>query len=256
VLEQVHPDGTVYYYHADRLGSVRALTNQAGTVVNTYAYDAYGNTTASTGSITNPFRYAGEYQDAESGLYYLRARYYDPASQQFLTRDPLCAVTGQAYNYAGGSPLNATDPTGQDPSVCGYVTFSSQQPSYKRRGVSFYTYGIAITCGDSYMSSVSINYEVYIQDPNNGSWSIAFRTGKEIYQPCTTYVDIRDDLLPAGSRVRVRVTIKALVGTDLLMSESTFEDIVDPKTRSPWPDDGPYPLNYLPPSGTGGGGSF
>jgi RHS repeat-associated protein len=81
-------------------------------LVNTYAYDAYGNTTASTGSVANPLRYTGEYQDAESGLYYLRARYYDPASQQFLTRDPLVAATEQAYNYAGGSPLNATDPSG------------------------------------------------------------------------------------------------------------------------------------------------
>jgi YD repeat-containing protein len=88
ILEQIQ-GSTAYYYHADRLGSVRALTNQAGAVVATYTYDAYGATTASTGSLANPFRYTGEYQDAESGLYYLRARYYDPASQQFLTRDPL-----------------------------------------------------------------------------------------------------------------------------------------------------------------------
>jgi RHS repeat-associated protein len=121
VLEQIQdsgPTGTASYYHADQLGSIRALTDQAGTVVNTYAYDAYGTTTASTGSVANPFRYAGEYQDAETGLYYLRARYYDPATQQFLTRDPLVAATEQAYNYAGGSPLNATDPSGMNPYGC------------------------------------------------------------------------------------------------------------------------------------------
>jgi RHS repeat-associated protein len=115
LLEQIQDSGTTgtaYYYHADQLGSVRAVTNQAGTVVNTYAYDAYGTTTASSETVANPFRYAGEYQDAETGLYYLRARYYDPATQQFLTRDPLVAATEQAYNYAGGSPLNATDPRG------------------------------------------------------------------------------------------------------------------------------------------------
>lgn len=60
-------------------------------------------------------RYAGEYQDAETGLYYLRARYYDPTTQQFLTRDPLVAATEQAYNYAAGSPLNAKDPSGLYP---------------------------------------------------------------------------------------------------------------------------------------------
>ena len=48
-------------------------------------------------------RYAGEYHDAQTGFYYLRARYYDPATQQFLTRDPLVAATEQAYNYANGS---------------------------------------------------------------------------------------------------------------------------------------------------------
>jgi RHS repeat-associated protein len=60
-----------------------------GTVQATYQYDAYGQTTSSTGSVSNPFRYTGQYQDSESGLYYLRARYYDPATQQFLSRDPL-----------------------------------------------------------------------------------------------------------------------------------------------------------------------
>jgi RHS repeat-associated protein len=62
--------------------------------------------------VPNQFRYAGEYQDAESNLYYLRARYYDPATQQFLTVDPLVGWTEQAYAYVGGSPTNATDPRG------------------------------------------------------------------------------------------------------------------------------------------------
>ena len=87
------------YSPAGQLGSVRALTDQTGAVVNTYAYDAYGNPTASTGTVANPFRYAGEYQDAESGLYYLRARYYDPATAQFLTRDPLVAATEQENGF-------------------------------------------------------------------------------------------------------------------------------------------------------------
>jgi RHS repeat-associated protein len=60
----------------------------------------------------SPCCFSGQYKDTASGLYYLRARYYDPATQQFLTRDPLLAATEQAYAYAGGSPLNATDPSG------------------------------------------------------------------------------------------------------------------------------------------------
>jgi len=62
--------------------------------------------------IRTPCGYASQYTDPATGLQYLRARYYDPATQQFLTVDPLLAQTDQAYAYAGGSPTNATDPSG------------------------------------------------------------------------------------------------------------------------------------------------
>jgi RHS repeat-associated protein len=66
---------------------------------NRISYDAHS--TSST--VANPLRYAGEYQDSESGCYYLRARYYDPRTQQFLTRDSLVAATEWTYNCANGS---------------------------------------------------------------------------------------------------------------------------------------------------------
>jgi RHS repeat-associated protein len=113
LLEEVQTsDSSVNYYHQDRLGSIRALTNSAGSVVNTYEYDAYGQRTSTTGSTYNPFGYTGEYTDQESGLIYLRARYYDPSTQQFLTVDPLLAQTEEAYAYTGGSPTYFIDPTG------------------------------------------------------------------------------------------------------------------------------------------------
>jgi RHS repeat-associated protein len=91
------------------------ITDGAGTVQATYAYDAYGNLTASAGSVVNPFLYAGQYRDAESGLYYLRARYYDPTTAQFLSRDPLASMTGEPYGYVNDNPLNGSDPSG----LCG-----------------------------------------------------------------------------------------------------------------------------------------
>lgn len=54
----------------------------------------------------------GQYMDPETGLIYLRARYYDPATAQFLSRDPAVASTRGAYGYTGGDPLNASDPSG------------------------------------------------------------------------------------------------------------------------------------------------
>jgi RHS repeat-associated protein len=102
----------IYYYHADQLGSIRAMTDQAGAVVNTSIYDPYGVPLSNVGSVSNPFGYAGEYEDAESGLIYLRARYYDPTTQQFLTVDPLVKKGEQAYAYVDDNPLNHTDPSG------------------------------------------------------------------------------------------------------------------------------------------------
>ncbi|MEW6155761.1 MAG: RHS repeat-associated core domain-containing protein, partial [Actinomycetota bacterium] len=72
----------------------------------------YGELATSTGTATTPLRFAGEYTDAETGFVYLRARYYDPATGQFLTRDPLVDLTREPYSYVRGNPLNATDPLG------------------------------------------------------------------------------------------------------------------------------------------------
>ena len=116
-LEQIS-GSTVLLYHADQLGSTRVLTDTSGTVKATYSYDAYGNVTSSTGSVANPFLFAGQYKDAESGLYYLQARYYDPTTGQFLTRDLMVGSTRLPYAYVLGNPLNATDPTGLD---CGFL---------------------------------------------------------------------------------------------------------------------------------------
>jgi RHS repeat-associated protein len=57
-------------------------------------------------------QYAGQYTDAESGLQYERARYYDPTTGQFLSRDPMGAITRESYGYVHGNPLNLVDPTG------------------------------------------------------------------------------------------------------------------------------------------------
>ena len=110
-LEQVSSAGTLFYYQ-DQLGSTRALADLTGTVVATYTFDAYGRPAGSTGSVANPLGYAGQYTDAESGLIYLRARYYDPGTGQFLSRDPLVALTGSAYGYVRDNPLNGIDPLG------------------------------------------------------------------------------------------------------------------------------------------------
>ena len=79
---------TPSFYAQDGSGSVRRLTNSARAVTDTYDYDAFGNKINSTGTTTNNYLYRGEQYDSDLGLYYLRARYYNPNTGRFMSRDP------------------------------------------------------------------------------------------------------------------------------------------------------------------------
>lgn len=94
----------------DLQGSVRYTTDDGANASPTVNYDPYG--TPEGGVVPPTFGYDGELQDAATGLQNLRARTYNPATGQFLTRDPLEQQTGQAYLYASGDPVNGSDPSG------------------------------------------------------------------------------------------------------------------------------------------------
>jgi len=106
------------YYHADATGSTRLLTSGAQAVTDQLAYDAFGNVTAHAGSTVNPFQFHGEQADAATGLAYLRARYYDPATGRFLSRDPERGAPEDpaslhAFAFARNDPVDYRDPSGR-----------------------------------------------------------------------------------------------------------------------------------------------
>ncbi|WP_329587177.1 DUF6531 domain-containing protein [Kitasatospora sp. NBC_01250] len=103
---------TSYWYLRDSLGSTRELLDGSGAVAAGFGYDPYGRITSSSGPATTPLTFTGGYQDAASGLLYLQARYYDPATAQFLTRDPAIDISRSAYGYAQDDPANVTDRSG------------------------------------------------------------------------------------------------------------------------------------------------
>jgi RHS repeat-associated protein len=111
-IEQINSESKVFYFHHDQQGSTRMLTGSAGKNEATMTYDVYGNTTGTTGTVTTPLDYDGQYTSADTGLIYLHARVYDPKTAQFLTRDPLRALTGEPYSYAHDNPATWSDPTG------------------------------------------------------------------------------------------------------------------------------------------------
>jgi RHS repeat-associated protein len=86
---------------------------------NTYRYDSFGNVTASSGSISNRFQYTAREFDTETGLYYSRARYYDPTTGHFLNQDPIGFFGGgNFYAYVSNDPVGFGDPTGLQSLCC------------------------------------------------------------------------------------------------------------------------------------------
>jgi RHS repeat-associated protein len=110
-LEQI-TGTTVEYFHQDQLGSTRALTDSAGATAASYAFDAYGNLAGTAPTLVNPFQFAGQYTDSESGLQYLRARYFEASTGGFTSVDPAVATTREPYSYTADNPPNGADPTG------------------------------------------------------------------------------------------------------------------------------------------------
>jgi RHS repeat-associated protein len=107
---------TPSFYEYDGAGSVRQLTNLAAnvTVSDTYEYDAFGNAVNKTGATPNNYLYRGEQFDPDLGLYYLRARYYNPATGRFLSVDPLADEGQRRYQYAAANPVDGMDPNGSE----------------------------------------------------------------------------------------------------------------------------------------------
>jgi len=130
----------MYYYHADGLGSIIALSGQSGALVQTYDYDSFGNPKTTTQTVTQPYTYTSREYDPETGLYFYRARQYDAKTGRFLQKDPIGFSAGDVnvYRYVGNSPTNATDPSGLIIWVCSrpvtgwlkYLTFGQGMHSF------------------------------------------------------------------------------------------------------------------------------
>ncbi|KPJ92849.1 MAG: hypothetical protein AMJ55_09145 [Gammaproteobacteria bacterium SG8_15] len=111
--------GNVYYLHNDHLGTPRAVTDTAKTVVWRWESDPFGSTAANedpdnNGTVfTLNLRFPGQYYDSETGLHYNYFRYYDPRTGRYITSDPIGLAGGlNTYGYVGGNPLYGYDPYG------------------------------------------------------------------------------------------------------------------------------------------------
>ena len=110
-----------YYYHTDGLGSITELTDPSSSVIEKYSYDIFGNViikdaqgnVLSQSAVGNPYFFTARAIDPETGLYYYRARYYNPKIGRFLQTDPVGYSAGiNLYAYCSNNPINRTDPSG------------------------------------------------------------------------------------------------------------------------------------------------
>ncbi len=117
-LIMTRPDGANYFYHADGLGSIVALTDDKGETAQTIKYQAYGKPVTvlyDQAAARNPYYFTAREYDAETGLYYYRTRYYDWRRGAFTQEDPIGFSGGDTnlYAYVKNRPINAVDPSGK-----------------------------------------------------------------------------------------------------------------------------------------------
>jgi RHS repeat-associated protein len=128
-LARYRPGDGIAWYLADQFGTVRDIVNSAGTLIDHIDYSTFGSVLAETNPAAGDrFKFTGRELDTATGLYYYRARYYDPGTQRFLSQDPLGLYAGDLnpYRYAGNNSISFRDPTGLDDDLVSYAELSRE----------------------------------------------------------------------------------------------------------------------------------
>ena len=150
-LVSVTIGGEICFYVRNAQNDVIALIDGEGNTVVEYTYDSWGKVLGITGSLAdtvgvqNPFRYRGYYYDSETGMYYLKSRYYDPGIRRFLCADTQVndSILGtNLYAYCENEPIGMLDLDGYSAIATGILMigmlsvvggyFISQQPSVRK----------------------------------------------------------------------------------------------------------------------------
>lgn len=220
----------LYYVHNDQLGTPQAMTDNAGNVVWRAVYDPFGQATVTVNTITNNLRFPGMYADAETGLYYNMARYYDPKIGRYISSDPIGLAGGMnTYSYVGGNPLRYVDPLGLltvniwkyrgSTDAWGHVSirldngrYISWWPGADRQGLlkSFDIYSAPAIPNQTYLRDVFLegqapDYQIRIEGLDEAAiekWWDEFRVSNEwktLSQNCST---TGSDALKAGDAAK------------------------------------------------------
>lgn len=124
------------FYTQNAHGDIVNITDADGEVIKSYTYDAFGVERNISDSDTNVFRYCGEYFDAETGTIYLRARYYNPTTGRFISRDSFAGrksdpLSLNLYTYCRNNPIRYVDPIGHDAVEATKFMIDNPRPTHK-----------------------------------------------------------------------------------------------------------------------------
>jgi len=153
-----------YYYHADGLGSIVAMTDDSLNIVQHYSYDSFGTPTLSDPDFIQPYTYTGREWDDETGLYFYRARYYNPSAGRFISKDPIGFNGGDVtlYGCVQNNPVNLIDPLGLRPlNDCEKKTLSPYIPQVDLDNADLHDGEVPWYLGDDFAGitrSYSANY--------------------------------------------------------------------------------------------------
>ncbi|HLJ86073.1 MAG TPA: RHS repeat-associated core domain-containing protein [Candidatus Angelobacter sp.] len=203
------------FYGYDGHGNVRFLMDAAGTVTDTYQFDAFGNLISSTGTTPNNFRYSAEESDDILGLYYLRARYLDSRNGRFNTMDPEPGKTQDPstfhrYLYTRDNPVNFVDPSGRQEFLEYAALIESNVEGYGRlpKAYTACTAGLYAVLAQSFQDAVD-GVPVDVETGQQAT---------EAFQKCLYKAE-----LPPGIRESLKEAAKELV--ESLLKKKRYGDI-------------------------------
>ena len=156
-----------FWFHGDHLGSSSVVTNEAGESVQQLSYTPYGSIFSNTGTEDFPQKFTGQIFDAETGLYFYNARYYDPHLGRFTQPDPFVQIpdvpqTLNRYSYVRNSPVNYVDPSGHF--FFNFFGFGIEIGN-GRYGISFAGFTLRY---DAHQNELFFGYQIGLGSQNSG----------------------------------------------------------------------------------------
>jgi RHS repeat-associated protein len=168
LAESLSDPERVLWHLADHLGTTRDLVDHEGTLVEHYEYDSFGNLVSGDTSLTR-YLFTGREWDADIGLQYSRARWYDPSVGRWISEDPIGFAAGDMNlaRYVFNSPINLVDPSGHEGEIHMSFTVNDngrQRTMYSKRSANPWA---MMRTGDYTISSAADTGNTSIEYPSN-----------------------------------------------------------------------------------------